>query len=257
MNHVWMVATDGVVFERDEDARRKAVTMGTVVITGANRGLGLALAQTYRAAGHTVIGGCRTPAAAVELRASGAEVSELDIADLSSVTSFASALHGRPVDLLYNSAGVDTRAFGATDETRGALTISPNDFESVMRVNVTGPLSLVQALAGSLRSAHGKVVNISSQIGSMEVVQRIGRDVAYAVSKAAMNMMTLTQAQAMANDGVTVIAMHPGWLRTDMGGAEADLETSDAAFQIVETVSSLTITDTGRFFRWDGSIHPW
>jgi NAD(P)-dependent dehydrogenase (short-subunit alcohol dehydrogenase family) len=231
--------------------------MGTVAITGANRGLGLALAQTYRAAGHAVIGGCRTPSAARELRASGAEVLELDMADLASVSSFATQLDGRPIDVLYNSAGVDTRAFGATDETRGALTISPDNFESVMRVNVTGPLALVQALSGSLGSARGKVVNISSQIGSMEVAQTIGRDVAYAVSKAAMNMMTLKQAQALANDGVTVIAMHPGWLRTDMGGAGADLETSDAAYQIVETVGALTIVETGRFFRWDGSIHPW
>lgn len=231
--------------------------MGTVVVTGANRGLGLALAQAYRAAGHTVIGGCRTPGAALELRAAGAEVFMLDMSDLASVRSFASQIDGRPIDLLYNSAGVDTRAFGAVDETRGALTISPTDFESVMRVNVTGPLALVQTLAKGLCSVHGKVVNISSQIGSMEVAQRIGRDVAYAVSKAAMNMMTLKQSQAFANDGVTVIALHPGWLRTDMGGSEADLETSDAAFQIVETVGTLTIADTGRFLRWDGSIHPW
>lgn len=249
-----MVATDGVV---SRNRVQRKVEMSTVVITGAGRGLGLALAQKYRADGHTVIGGCRNPRMAMELRASGAELVELDMSDLDSIRSFAASIKGRPIDVLYNSAGVDTRAFGATDETRGALTISPIDFESVMRINVTGPLALVQALVGGLRTARGMVVNVSSQLGSMEVAQSIGRDVAYSVSKAALNMMTLKQSQAFAKDGVTVVAIHPGWLRTDMGGSEADLDTSDASFQIVDTVRTLTIADTGRFFRWDGAIHPW
>jgi NAD(P)-dependent dehydrogenase (short-subunit alcohol dehydrogenase family) len=231
--------------------------MSTVLITGAGRGLGLELARVYRAGGHTVIGACRVPDRAAELKATGAEVCALDMADMGSIAAFGASLQDRSIDVLYNSAGVDTRAFGATDETRSALTISPEDFESVMRVNVTGPMALVQALTPLLVAAKGKVVNISSQIGSMEVAQKMGRDIAYATSKAALNMVTLKQSQALAADGVAVIAMHPGWLRTEMGGSSADLEASEAANQIVASVSALTIADTGRFIRWDGTTHPW
>jgi NAD(P)-dependent dehydrogenase (short-subunit alcohol dehydrogenase family) len=231
--------------------------MSTVLITGAGRGLGLELTRVYRAAGHTVIGACRVPENAAELQATGAEVCALDMADMRSIAALGASLQDRPIDVLFNSAGVDTRAFGATDETRSALTITPEDFESVMRVNVTGPMALVQAMTPSLIAAKGTVVNISSQIGSMEVAQKIGRDIAYATSKAALNMVTLKQSQALAADGVAVIAMHPGWLRTEMGGSSADLEASEAANQIMANVGALTIADTGRFIRWDGTTHPW
>ena len=229
----------------------------TIVITGANRGLGLALASAYRARGNTVIGACRAPAAASSLAATGAEVAALDVSDMSSIARFAAAIGGRPIDVLYNSAGVDTRAFGADDTTRGALTISATDFELVMRVNVTGPLMLVQALVPNLRAASGRIVNISSQIGSMEVAQRMGRDVAYAASKIALNMVTLKQSQALAPDGVITIMMHPGYLRTDMGGSAAELEPVDVAPKIIATVEALTPEQTGAFLRWDGTTHPW
>jgi NAD(P)-dependent dehydrogenase (short-subunit alcohol dehydrogenase family) len=231
--------------------------MSTVLITGANRGLGLELARVYRSAGHSVIGACRAPENASDLRATGAELCALDMSDMASISSVAESLKGRAIDVLYNSAGVDTRAFGATDATRTALTITPEDFESVMRVNVTGPMALVQAMTPSLRAARGTVVNISSQIGSMEVAKKMGRDVAYATSKAALNMVTLKQSQALVDDGVTVIALHPGWLRTEMGGSSADLEPAEAASQIAANVGALTIADTGRFIRWDGTTHPW
>jgi NAD(P)-dependent dehydrogenase (short-subunit alcohol dehydrogenase family) len=231
--------------------------MSTVLITGANRGLGLELARAYRSAGHAVIGACRAPDKASDLKATGAELCALDMSDMGSITSLAASLKGRSIDVLYNSAGVDTRAFGATDATRTALTITPEDFESVMRVNVTGPMALVQAMTPALQAAKGTVVNISSQIGSMEVAKKMGRDVAYATSKAALNMVTLKQSQALVDDGVTVIALHPGWLRTEMGGSSADLEPAEAAIQIMANIGALTIADTGRFIRWDGTTHPW
>ena len=173
----------------------------TIVITGAGRGLGLELARVYRAHGHAVIGGCRNPSHAHELVACGAEVHALDTADEASITAFADAVGSRNIDVLYNSAGVDARAFGADDTNRGALTVGAEHFEAVMRVNVTGPLLLVQGLSASLRSARGTVVNISSQIGSIEIAQKMGRDIAYATSKAALNMVTLKQSQALAADG--------------------------------------------------------
>lgn len=231
--------------------------MTTVVITGANRGLGLALAQHYITSGADVVGGCRTPADAHALRAAGAEVHPLNTSSGDSIAAFAAAVGDRPVDLLYNNAGIDARAAGAADGARGALDLTAEQFEAVMNVNVVGPMLLVQALARNLRAAQGKVVNISSQVGSFEVAQRMGRDVSYAASKVALNMLSLKQAQALRPDGVIVVAIHPGWVRSDMGGPGADLEPSEAAAGVAGVVDAVTIDQSGSFLRWDGSIHPW
>jgi NAD(P)-dependent dehydrogenase (short-subunit alcohol dehydrogenase family) len=228
----------------------------TVVITGANRGLGLCLAGVYAGQGFDVIGGCRRPDEATKLASLGATVLPLDMADMDSVAAFSKTV-GRPVDVLFNCAGIDARNVGAEDGARGPLVVTADQVDAVFRVNVTGPIMLVQGLAESLRSAKGTVVNISSQVGSMDVGQRVGRDVAYNASKAALNMVTIKQAAAFADDGVTVISMHPGWLRTEMGGSSADLDPTEAAATILSTVSALTPSQSGQFLRWDGTVHPW
>lgn len=231
--------------------------MTTVVITGANRGLGLELARAYRAGGAEVIGGCRNPSAATELGATGAEVIALDTGSGTSIAAFAAAVGDRPVDLLFNNAGIDARAVGAAEASRGPLDITEDQFRAVHDVNVLGPLLMVRALAGNLRAATGKVVNVSSQVGSIEIAHRIGSDVAYTTSKAALNMLSLKQSQAFRADGVCVIALHPGWLRSDMGGPRADLEPATAAASIASVVDHITLEQSGSFLRWDGSVHPW
>jgi NAD(P)-dependent dehydrogenase (short-subunit alcohol dehydrogenase family) len=229
-----------------------------VVVTGANRGLGLALVRTYARAGHHVFAGCRTPEAANELHPlTNVEIIRLDASDFASIDMFAAIIGDRPVNTIINCAGVDARAFGANDTNRGALTISAEHFEAVMRVNVTGPLLLVERLTASLRETKGTVVNISSQIGSLTIAHQMSRDVSYAASKAALNMVTAKQAQAFAGSGVIAITLHPGWLRTDMGGPAADLDPNDAAAAIFATVEGLTIAQNGHFLRWDGTVHPW
>ena len=228
-----------------------------VVITGANRGLGLALARAYIAKGHHVFAGCRNPESATQVRALGAEVLRFDAADFASINAFASAIGDRAVDTVINSAGVDARAFGADDTNRSAFTISAEHFEAVMRVNVTAPLLLVERLSDALLATGGTVVNISSQIGSLTIAHQMSRDVSYAASKAALNMVTAKQAQLFAGRGVTAITLHPGWLRTDMGGTSADLDPNDAANQILATVESLTHDQNGHFLRYDGTTHPW
>ena len=231
--------------------------MTNVVITGANRGLGLALAKLYAAQGATVIGGCRNPAAADQLRDSGAEVHQLDTGSGESIASFAGQIGDRPVDLLFNNAGIDARAVGAEEDTRSALDLTEAQFRSVMDVNVIGPFLLVKALAANLGAVAGTVVNVSSQVGSIEVAHRIGSDASYTTSKAALNMLTLKQSQALRPAGVTVIALHPGWVRSDMGGPRATLEPADAAASIAGMVDHLTIVHTGSFLQWDGTVHPW
>ncbi len=231
--------------------------MTTVVITGANRGLGLALAKNYLAVGAGVIGGCRRPSAADELVASGAEVVELDMGSSGSITAFAAAVGDRSVDVLYNNAGIDARAVGAEEDARGALELTEAQFRAVIDVNVVGPMLLVKALAANVCAVGGKVVNVSSQVGSIEVAHQIGSDAAYTTSKAALNMLSLKQSQVLRPKGVTVIALHPGWLRSDMGGPRASLDPADAAASIVALVDGLTLEQSGSFLRWDGSVHPW
>ena len=237
--------------------RRGRELVTTVVITGANRGLGLALATHYLSHGATVIGGCRNPAAADALEAAGAEVHQLDTGSGESIVAFGSAVGDRPVDLLFNNAGIDSRAVGANETARGALDLTEAQFRSVMDVNVLGPMLMVQALAANLTSAGGKVINVSSQVGSFEVAHRIGSDIAYGTSKAALNMLSLKQSQGLRSAGISVIALHPGWLRSDMGGSRADLDPADAAASIAKVVDNVTIEQTGSFLRWDGSTHPW
>jgi NAD(P)-dependent dehydrogenase (short-subunit alcohol dehydrogenase family) len=100
-------------------------------------------------------------------------------------------------------------------------------------------------------------VNVTSQIGSMEVSQRIGRDAGYAVSKAALNMLTVKLAVRLRDEGIIAVLIHPGFLRTDMGGSAATMGPDESARHITATVDRLTIDDTGTFRRWDGTVHPW
>jgi len=228
-----------------------------VVITGANRGLGLALAHQYAKRGADVIGGCRNPAAADALADTGAEVQAVDTGNSESITAFAKSVGDRPVDVLFNNAGIDARAVGATDGERGALDITEEQFRAVLDVNTLGPWLMVKALADNLIAAEGVVVNVSSQVGSIEVAHTIGRDISYTTSKAALNMITLKESQVLHALGVTVISLHPGWVRSEMGGPTATLDPDVAAASIVNLVDGLTLDNTGSFYQWDGTIHPW
>jgi NAD(P)-dependent dehydrogenase (short-subunit alcohol dehydrogenase family) len=230
-----------------------------VVITGANRGLGLALTQTFAGRGDSVTAGCRNPANASELAATGAAVLPLDMESESSIDAFATAASANGVvDVVINNAGLDAGAFGAASNERDVLAISAEHFMRQISVNTLGPMLLARSLVPSLQlSANGRIVNVSSQVGSMVVGARLGRDVGYATSKAALNMVTVKLAGRLRDDGITAIALHPGYLRTDMGGAGADLDPVETAGTIAKLIDGLTIESSGKFLRWDGTEHPW
>jgi NAD(P)-dependent dehydrogenase (short-subunit alcohol dehydrogenase family) len=232
--------------------------VSTVVITGANRGLGLELARAFAARGDRVIAGCRNPSAATELAAVSDAVHAVDMGDERSIAGFVAAIGDQPVDVLVNNAGLDARNLGAGDSERDVLVQSPAHIVGQFEVNAVGPLLLARGLLPRLRLAPTpRIVNVSSQVGSMEVGRGMGRDVGYSVSKAALNMITVKLAARLSDEGIVVIALHPGYLRTSMGGAGAAMDADDAARQIVDLVEGLTIEDTGTFRRWDGSVHPW
>jgi NAD(P)-dependent dehydrogenase (short-subunit alcohol dehydrogenase family) len=232
--------------------------MDTVVITGANRGLGLELAKVFAARGHSVVGGCRTPVAADELHAVTPHVHCVDTGDERSIADFVAAIGGQPVDVLINNAGLSAEGLGAGPDERDVLLLSPERFMGQMRINALGPMLLVRGLLPALcRSGRPRIVNISSQVGSMVVSSRLGRDVGYAASKAALNMVTVKLAWRLRDEGVIAVALHPGYLRTAMGGADADLDPAEAAGQIANLIDGLTMDQNGSFLRWDGSEHPW
>jgi len=162
------------------------------------------------------------------------------------------------IDLLINCAGTDARSFGAADGKRGPFDLDAETFNAVMEVNTTGPMLVTKHLLPLLQAGRGTmVVNVSSQLGSMALAQTMGADTVYNVSKAALNMLSLKQAAALRGDGIGVVMIHPGWVQTDMGGPSAALTIDESATAIVETIGSLSIEDSGRFMRWDGTDHPW
>ena len=232
--------------------------MTTTVVTGANRGLGLELARVFADRGDIVIAGCRHPDAAGELRAITDHVLAVDMGDAKSIEAFIAEVGDQPIDVVINNAGIDARNLGASDADRDVLVQPPEHLIGQVEVNAVGPLLLSRGLLPQLRRAvNPRIVNVTSQIGSMEVSQRMGRDVGYAVSKAALNMITIKLASRLREEGIVAIMLHPGHLKTSMGGAAAAMEPDDAARQIVDLIDGLTIADTGTFLRWDGSTHPW
>lgn len=231
-----------------------------VVITGANRGLGLALARVYAERGDTVIAGCRRPVDATELGGVTDHVHELDVGSQESIEWFGAEVGSAPLDVLINNAGVDGRALGVADEERDVLQLSPEHVIDEFRINAIGPMLLSRVFLDSLRSsANPRIVNVSSTVGSMEVARSVGRDVGYVTSKAALNMITVKLAGRLAGDGIVAVAVHPGLLRTAIatprGGALED--PAVGAAELVTLIDGLTIEQSGSFLRRDGTIHPW
>ena len=222
----------------------------TVLITGANRGLGLEFARQLSAAGATVIGTARSPEKAEELRALGVRVEALDVADPESVAALAKRLGETPIDILINNAGIGGRA-----PTLDAL--DPELAARVYDVNCLGPMRVTKALLPALRRGDRKtVVNISSQLGSIER-NGGGGYYGYRESKAALNMFTRSIAGELASDGFICIAMSPGWVRTDMGGPQAPLSPEQSIRGMLTVIDGLTPAKSGQFWNHDGEELPW
>jgi len=236
------------------------MTAQRVVISGANRGLGLELARVYAERGDTVVGGCRRPDDAHELGGLTLDVHELDVGSEESIERFAAAIGSAPIDVLINNAGVDGRALGVADDERDVLQLSAEHVIDEIRINAIGPMLLSRALLDALRAAaNPRIVNVSSMVGSMEVARSIGRDVGYVTSKAALNMITVKLAGRLADDGIVAVAVHPGLLRTAIATPRGgDLEDpAVGAAELVALIDGLTIEQSGSFLRRDGTVHPW
>lgn len=218
------------------------------VVTGASRGLGLELVVQLARSGVEVIAACREPER-FALSRLDARITPVacDVTDALSVKKMAATLSGRPLDLLINNAGIR----GATD---GLDAVEIKDFLAVMAVNALGPLLVTRALLPNLRLGRGLVANISSRAGSMVEGADPDGDYAYKCSKAALNMATVKLAD---DTGLTVLSLHPGWIKTDMGGADAELAVSDSAAALLALLTKADLSDSGTFRAFDGATVAW
>lgn len=228
------------------------------LVTGANRGLGLELASQLLARQRHVVATCRHPGKATALNRLAGEhpgrlhVLPLDVTDARSrdvlLRELPLVIDEAPLHLLINNAGVlrGGERFGQ---------VAAADLDLSFHTHASGPLLLTQALAPQL--ADGAVVaNISSEIGSIALRQEF-RTPSYAIGKAAQNMVTSLLAQALAPRGIKVVALHPGWVRTDMGGDNAALSVADSATGLLQVIDHLGLDDSGRFLDWQGDPLPW
>ena len=221
-----------------------------VLVTGANRGIGLEFVQQLKAQGFDVIGTARNPAKATELKATGARVEQLDVTDAASVAALAQSLDGVAIDLLINNAGMLNREDSSLD------TLDFEVMERSFQVNSLGPLRVTQALLPNLRAGDGKtIVNITSRLGSIEL--STGGLYSYRTSKTALNQINKIVSSELASEGFTNIVMHPGWVRTDMGGAGATLSKTESVSGMLGVIDNLTTDSNGKFFNYDGSELPW
>ncbi|MFN2387847.1 MAG: SDR family oxidoreductase [Thermoanaerobaculia bacterium] len=221
-----------------------------VVVTGANRGIGLEFARQLARRGDSVVGTARRPETADALRSLGVRVERLDVAEPVSVAAFAKALDGAPVDVLIHNAAIG-------EEGPGFARLSMEDLERSLRVNTLGAARVTQALLPNLRRGKRRLVAaLSSGLASLER-NREGGWIAYRVSKAALNMLIRTTAAELRPDGFTCVLIDPGWVRTDMGGPDAPTPPEKSVESMLATLGGLRPKDSGRFLTARGRDAAW
>jgi NAD(P)-dependent dehydrogenase (short-subunit alcohol dehydrogenase family) len=229
----------------------------SVLITGANRGLGFEFAQQYLADGWQVYAACRDPGSASELRrladASGHKlrILNLDVTNLSSVKAAAAEVDGQAIDLLINNAGIG----GPRGQTVGNI-----DYEAwakVLDANTMGPMRVSEAFVDNVaRSERKLIATLTSGMGSI-ADNTSGGSVAYRSSKAAVNMAMRSLAIDLAPRGITCVVVNPGWVQTDMGGPHATITPAASVTSLRRLIDTLGPTQSGKFFNYDGCEYPW
>ena len=225
--------------------------MPTVLLIGASRGIGLELARQYREAGWRVIATARSDEGLARLKALGCEALRVDVAQPASNSGLAWQLDGEKLDLAIYVAGAMDRANAPQPPTREA-------FDAVMHTNVMGAMQVIPQILPMLQETRGTLACISSVMGSQQATTS-GSAWLYRVSKAALNMVVRCVQAEQAN--VTVLAMHPGWVQTEMGGAQAPLTVQQSATSLRQTLEGVRTQHApeyrGAFLNHDGTPLPW
>jgi NAD(P)-dependent dehydrogenase (short-subunit alcohol dehydrogenase family) len=237
--------------------------MNTALITGANRGIGLEFCRQYAADGWRVLACSREPKKSDALNKLAAQYPGLiktyglDVSELAQIENLARMLANESpgmetIDLLINNAGIypdsDNKGFGHTDY---------QEWMQAFRINTMAPLKMAETFASQIaRSQKKTIVTITSKMGSI-ADNGGGGSYLYRSSKAAVNMVVKSLAIDLKTVGVTAVVLHPGWVKTDMGGPNAMISAEQSVSGMRHVISRLTIADSGKFFGYDGQVIPW
>ena len=231
--------------------------MQTILITGANRGLGLEFSRQYALVGWRVIAACRQPEKAEALLAlsqkhKNVSIHALDVADFSQVDALSLALKDFEIDVLLNNAGIysdtSSNGFGCLDYQAWLQALS---------VNSIAPVKLIEAFLPQLLRGQTKLtVAISSLMGSL-ADNTSGGSLLYRSSKAALNAAMKTLSIDLKPQGIGVLILHPGWVRTDMGGKNGLIDVEQSVTGMRQRIDEFSITESGSFLKYDGTPMPW
>lgn len=244
------------------------VAADTVLITGANSGIGLEFAKQYAAKGWTVIATHRhdgTPdsLAALSKQFRNVDVRRMDVQSSAEVHALANALKGKPIDVLINNAGIFSLGdwLDRADKRQHFGTLDYESFDQFMQINVRGPIMVSEAFVDNVRAGHGrKIIAISSTIGTISDPPIATNAFWYGTSKAALNKVMATLSAVLKSDGIIVVPMHPGAVRVEKQASvkfPGMLETKDSVAQMIATIEKLTMSNSGKFTLYDGSNLPW
>lgn len=228
-----------------------------ILITGANRGIGLEMVRYATHQNWRVFACCRNPHNAENLfnlaKLSNGLVSVhiADMQELSTLQALAYELRNEAIDILINNAGI----YGSSKNTFG--NVDADSWSQAFQVNCIAPLKLVEAFSAQLDMGERKLIAcMSSKMGSM-ADNGYGASYIYRSSKAALNAVVKSLSIDLRDRGIISVALHPGWVKTDMGGSGAEISAAESVSQIFTNLSSLTLADSGRFIDIDGSDIPW
>ena len=238
--------------------------MPCIFITGANRGLGLGLVKLYAKNGWDVIASCRNPESSIELKDvankknNNIKVYSLDVEDLNSIESLAKELQNIPIDVLLNVAGYYGKSI--VSEPGGLQEFGDTDYDDwlrIVKINIFAPMKICESFIQNIElGKQKKIITLSSIIGSIGGNDQ-GMMYAYRVSKAGVNAIMRSMALDLSSRGIIAIPLHPGWVRTDMGGPDADIDTETSVKGMKNVIDNLKKEDSGRYMVYDGSELPW
>jgi NAD(P)-dependent dehydrogenase (short-subunit alcohol dehydrogenase family) len=226
------------------------VTAPAVLVVGASRGIGLEFVRQYRADGARVIATHRAPAQAADLRALGAEPRLLDVLDGPAIARLGRLLAGNRLAVAVLNAGI----YGP--RTQGLAAPEEEAFDAVMRTNVLAAMRLIPVLAPPLAAARGRLAVVSSRMGSVSLMQSCSGWL-YRASKAALNGVLKAASIELGAQGIVCLALHPGWVRTAMGGDGADIDATVSVAGMRRVIEAADAASNGGFFNYDGERLAW
>ena len=228
--------------------------MNTILVTGTNKGVGLEITRLLSNRCDRVIACCRRPleATALSKLEGNIDIQEVSVGEDESVSQLASRLKGIAIDTIINNAGT----MGPEAKRQSALDMDFNGLADAFNINSMGPVRIMQALLPNLKMTESpKVMTVTSQMGALSLDMTSAH--AYCSSKAALNKFMRLASIDLKPDGIAVGLVHPGWVRTDMGGPRAHLSPEESAAGCIEVTDTLSLDNTGGFWKWNGETHDW